>query len=120
MTRALYTWKDDAGGDIYGHKLATDSAGRWIMEPKGGGAPVAIEKDAAERVLPFSISIRFHCGSTAYDYWAKVEDGFAVGDMILMHDGQVAVVCAVGVKSDRANKWITGVKVAGTPLTPGE
>ena len=60
-------------GTEYGHKLAVDSTGKWVMELKGTGAVLAMDKDKVAEVLPYTIGIKF-LGSgnkTVYQYLAE-------------------------------------------------
>ena len=59
-------------GTEYGHKLATDSTGKWVMEIKGTGAVLAVDKDKVSEVLPYTIGIKFLGGAnkTVYQYLA--------------------------------------------------
>ena len=59
-------------GTEYGHKLATDSAGKWVMELKGTGAVLAVEKDKVTEVLPYTVGLKFlgNGNKTVYQYLA--------------------------------------------------
>jgi hypothetical protein len=63
-----------ANGTEYGHKLAVDSTGKWVMEIKGTGTVLAMDKNKVTEVLPYTIGIKF-LGSgnkTVYQYLAEV------------------------------------------------
>lgn len=45
------------GKTLFGHKLAVNSEGLWVMDVKGG-APVAIKAEEAEEVIPYSVSVK--------------------------------------------------------------
>lgn len=62
----------------YGHKLAVDSAGRWVMELKGTGEVRSFDKSVIEEVMPYTISVQFESNKPTYSYLAdkdKVELG---------------------------------------------
>lgn len=104
-TNKLYTWHHDV--DLYGHYLATNSQGEWVMEVKGSGQIMAIAKDKVQEVLPYTISVKFVDSGTTYSYLAS-KDQFPVGFYLVKaysHDGwQIAQVTAVDTKSNKATK----------------
>ena len=55
----------------YGHKLAVNSAGKWVMEIKGTGEVVTCDKDDVEEVMPYTVSIQFGTGKQIYSYLAE-------------------------------------------------
>ncbi len=61
-----------ANGTEYGHKLAVDSTGKWVMEIKGTGAVLAMDKNKVAEVLPYTIGIKFLGNKTMYQYLAEV------------------------------------------------
>lgn len=74
-TNKLYTWvkHDDttfAPTDLYGHYLATNPQGEWVMEVKGSGQIMAVAKDKVQEVLPYTIGVRFNNNGTTYHYLA--------------------------------------------------
>lgn len=107
-TTKLYTWKDTLSNfDLYGHYLATNSQGEWVMEVKGSGQIVAVAKNKVEEVLPYTISVKFSDSGTTYSYLSE-KDKFPVGFYLvkaLHSDGwQIAQVTAVDTKSNKATK----------------
>jgi len=52
----------------YGHKLAVNSAGKWVMEVKGTGEVITCDKDDIEEVMPYTVSIQFETGKQIYSY----------------------------------------------------
>lgn len=108
-TNKLYVFKDNFNNavDLYGHYLATNSQGEWVMEVKGSGQIMAIAKDKVQEVLPYTISVKFVDGGTTYSYLAS-KDQFPVGFYLVKaysHDGwQIAQVTAVDTKSNKATK----------------
>jgi len=55
----------------YGHKLAVNSAGKWVMEIKGTGEVITCDKDDVEEVMPYTVSIQFETGKQIYSYLAE-------------------------------------------------
>jgi len=55
----------------YGHKLAVNSAGKWVMEIKGTGEVITCDKDDVEEVMPYTVSIQFQTGKQIYSYLAE-------------------------------------------------
>lgn len=107
-TNKLYTWKDSMTAfDLYGHYLATNSQGEWVMEVKGSNQIVAVAKDKVEEVLPYTISVKFNDSGTVYSYLSE-KDKFPVGFYLvkaLSFEGwQIAQVTAVDTKSNKATK----------------
>lgn len=65
-------------GKTYATKLAVDSEGNWVMEPKGGGTVFSANPKDIEEVLPYTISVVFKDGGQVYSYLAekgKYEEG---------------------------------------------
>ena len=108
-TNKLYVFKDNfnTNVDLYGHYLATNSQGEWVMEVKGSGMIMAIAKDKVQEVLPYTINVKFVDSGTTYSYLAN-KDQFPVGFYLVKaysHDGwQIAHVTAVDTKSNKATK----------------
>ena len=55
----------------YGHKLAVNSAGKWVMEIKGTGEVITCDKDDVEEVMPYTVSVQFQTGKQIYNYLAE-------------------------------------------------
>jgi hypothetical protein len=69
--KKLYQIGEDFGGVKYGHKLAVNSAGKWVMEIKGTGEVITCDKDNVEEVMPYTVSVQFETGKTVYHYLAE-------------------------------------------------
>jgi hypothetical protein len=69
--KKLYQIGDDFGGVKYGHKLAVNSAGKWVMEIKGTGEVITCDKDNVEEVMPYTVSVQFQTDKTVYTYLAN-------------------------------------------------
>ena len=89
----------------YGHYLATNSSGQWVMEEKGTGKIHTVDKADVVEVLPYTIAIRFlNDGGMGknYNYFAD-KDKYTAGQMFLM-DNSFVVVVDVDTKSKLATK----------------
>jgi hypothetical protein len=116
----LFKYKDGAD-ELFVTKLATDSAGRVVVEVKGTGRVMAVNANELEEVLPYTVGIRFlsdagKATSTTYHYFAKAGE-LAVGDLLLTADGKYARVVSVDTKSRRADVTFGGWKLNATKLS---
>jgi hypothetical protein len=113
--KTLYEIKQD-DNVVFGHKLAVNSKGEWVMEIKGTGVVVALDKALVTKVVPFTVSIKFTEHGTEYHYLANAEDGWEVDQFLIMppYGGsggyQIARVTSVDTKSDRATAEISYLK----------
>lgn len=105
----LYTWKlinvDGTDVDLYGHYLATNSQGEWVMEVKGSGVIMAVAKDKVQEVLPYTIGVRFNNNGTTYHYLAdkgKFTEGFYLVKDTSSSGWQIARVVDVDTKFSKA------------------
>lgn len=94
-------------GPVFGHKLAVNAQGRWVMEIKGTGNVVAVDKGIVSKVVPYTIGVRYTEGGTVYHYIANADDGWKADDFaICLPYGaggyQLARIVAVDTKSDKA------------------
>jgi len=69
--KKLYQINDDFLGVKYGHKLAVNSSGKWVMEIKGTGEVITCDKDNVEEVMPYTVSVQFQTGKQIYSYLAN-------------------------------------------------
>jgi hypothetical protein len=69
--KKLYQIITDFGGVKYCHKLAVNSAGKWVMEIKGTGEVITCDKDSVEEVMPYTVSVQFQTDKTVYSYLAN-------------------------------------------------
>ena len=94
------------GKKLYGHKLATDSQGHWVMEVKGTGEVLAVDKACVEEVLPHTIGVQYETGKMVYSYLADAGK-YQVGEFYILDapSGRVIVqVTEVDTKSVSATK----------------
>jgi hypothetical protein len=78
----LYEIKTDIT-TLYGHKLAVNSQGQWVMEVKGTGAVLAVCKTSVQEVLPYTIGVQFNLDKTIYHYLSE-EGKYQAGDICVM------------------------------------
>lgn len=106
----LFEIKSDDGSARYGNKLAENSKGQWVMEEKGTGAILTVDKSRVSEVLPYSVRVRFvaEVRDRTYDYLAK-EGQVNVGDLVFIKGTSgYAEVEAVDVKSRNATTELEG------------
>lgn len=85
MSKELYEIK--LGDEVsYGTKLAVNSQGQWVMEIKGNGSVIAVDKTCVEKVLPHTIAVQFDSNKTTYHYLAQ-SGKYNKGDFYIF-DGQ--------------------------------
>lgn len=104
-TSALFDNKTRTIG--YGHKLAVNSKGEWVMEIKGSGEIMAVSKDQVEEVLPYTIDVQFSNSSNTYAYLAEAgefQTGFYIVEGQYGNGWQIAQVVKVDTKSRKATK----------------
>lgn len=104
----LYEIKHE-GQTLYGHKLAVNSQGQWVMEVKGTGAVLAVDKKNVEEVLPHTIGVQFDISKQIYSYLADAGK-YKVGEFYILDapSGRAVVqVVEVDTKSTCATKQFT-------------
>lgn len=93
----------------YGHKLAVNSQGQWVMEIKGSGAVIAVDGAFVEEVLPHTIGVQFDSGKMVYSYLADAGK-YKVGEFYILdapHGRAIVQVVEVDTKSVGATKQFT-------------
>lgn len=111
MASKLYEFQKD-GKTTFGSKLAVNSSGLWVMEVKGTGEAVLVDKTTVEEVIPYTIGVQFISGhgtsGTTYHYTApkgKFEYGFY---LLKNHNGTSLVqVVLLDSRSTSATKEFT-------------
>ena len=113
--KTLYEIKDAvAGNSNYGYKLAVNSQGQWVMEIKGTGTVIAVDKANVSEVIPYTIGVQFAEGGIIYHYFDEKRE-FVKGDAVVMPGYgsgafQVAIVADVDTKSKSATKELKYIK----------
>ena len=119
----LYVVLDGEHKGKYVNKVAVNAAGHFVVEAKGEAAYFAVAKESLERVLPYSVDVKFYSngslGDKMYSYWAK-EGDVEVGDVIFGEYSNAMRVVAVNTKSDTANKWLIGSVIKPAKVLTGE
>lgn len=82
----------------YGHKLAVNSSGKWVMEIKGTGEVITCDKDDVEEVMPYTVSVQFQRGKQIYSYLA--EKGSVELNAFYLFDSPMSRCIAQVVKLD--------------------
>jgi len=104
----LYEIKTDIT-TLYGHKLAVNSQGQWVMEIKGTGAVLAVSKASVQEVLPYTIGVQFTLGKIVYHYLSEAGK-YQVGDICVLDaplGRSIVQVVALDTKSTGATKVFT-------------
>lgn len=109
MDKSLHQIK---GREVYGFPLATNSQGKVVFEVKNTGQILTLERDEIEKVMPYTIGVRFVQGNqTTYPYFNSKRN-LKVGDFVFI-DGTsgLARVVEVDTKCHRARKEIKGSRL---------
>jgi hypothetical protein len=98
----------------YGYKLAVNSQGQWVMEIKGSGDVIAVDKATVSEVIPYTIGVKFATKGAVYHFFNEAKD-LVKGDALIMegysrNNYQVAVVVDVDTKCKGATKEINYFK----------
>lgn len=117
MTK-LYETKEET--PRFGTYLATNSAGKIVLEMKGTGVVETFERKEIEEVKPYTVRVRYNgCGGSktnGYEFFSKKGD-VEKGDVVFLTDYQeFAVVVEVDTKSNRATKTLHGRKLVSEPF----
>ena len=96
---------------LYGHKLATNSQGQWVMEVKGTGDVIAVDKATVQEVLPYTIAVQFESGKQTYSYLAEAGK-YQIGEFYIVDAATgrcIVQVTGVDTKSAAATKQFTPI-----------
>ena len=96
---------------LYGHKLATNSQGQWVMEIKGTGDVIAVDKATVQEVLPYTIAVQFESGKQTYSYLAEAGK-YQIGEFYIVdtpHGRAIVQVTGVDTRSSAATKQFTPI-----------
>jgi hypothetical protein len=103
----------------FGTYLATNSQNKIVLEMKGSGVPELFDYSEIEVVTPYTFHVQFNGIGKEYAYLGH-EGEVAPGDLLLKTDGtngiSIAKVTRVNTKSEHADKFFDGVKIATVPL----
>lgn len=100
----------------FGTLLATNSAGKLVLEMKGSSEVLTFDKEDVEEVKPYTVGVRFELNGIEYHYLSRKGD-VEKGDLLLIAgSSSFATVTSVDTKSDKATKELTGRKVVTTVI----
>ena len=89
----------------YGHYLATNSSGQWVMKEKGTGKIHTVDKADVYEVLPYTIAIRLlNDGSMGKNYHYFADKDKSQKDQVFVLDSAIVVVADVDTKAKSATK----------------
>ena len=98
----LFTWSD-AAGQHYGTYLATNTAGKYVIEEKQTGNIVTMSADDVEEVIPWTFSAKN--GNTEKHFTGN--DTIQKGEVLLQtKTSKFWVVTGVNTKNKNATKFI--------------
>ena len=93
----------------FGHHIATNNQGKYVMELKGSGDVMLVDPLDLQEVTPYTIAVKFFGGTSVYQYTAK-PNTFKKGDVyVLTNQNGTALVMidAVDTKSKATTKEFT-------------
>lgn len=101
----------------YYTKLAKAADGRWVMEPKGGGDPIALKESEFEEVVPYSIQMK-NLTDEAVNHYEAAPEMVEKGDLLISDRGTLWVVLSVDckVENPRTKRWERYRKLETTAL----
>lgn len=105
------------GEEKYYTKLAKAGDGRWVMEPKGGGDPIALKESEFEEVVPYSVQLK-NLGDESTHHYEATPEMVEKGDLLISDRGSLWVVLAIDCKVDnpRTKRWERYRKLETTAL----
>lgn len=112
MTQALYEITKEDGSKVFATKMAEKSKTLWVMEIKGTGEFVAVETSRVQEVVPFTIKVKPVGNGNVCHYEAE-ENKFAVGDILVLKNGDIVVV----VELDTKEKLVSELKAQAKLVT---
>ena len=104
----LFTWTDKEGYQCYGTYLATNTAGKYVIEEKQTGNIVTMSADDVEEVIPWTFSAKLD-GLKEKHFIGN--DTIKKGDVLLQIDSRssnnkIWVVTDVNTKNKTATKFV--------------
>lgn len=118
--KKLYVTKEET--PRYGHILATNSAGKFVMELRGSDEMITIEKNMVEAVMPYTVDVKFIGASKdePYSFFSNAGD-LAAGDLIYMPKyNYFGYVMKVDTRQEKATMWIDGIRLVPGAVIKGE
>lgn len=90
--------------EVYVTLLATDSSNKSVVEEKGTGKIFSIEPNKLEKVLPYTVGVKFMTGATVYNYLTSANKVKKNDVLVCTRNGTLsfAVITEVDTKSEQA------------------
>jgi hypothetical protein len=111
----LYITKDKE----YVVRIGTNSNNEAVVEEKSTGRIFAIKEDLLEKVLPYTVGVRFSTGSQVYHYLSEADQVQQDDLLICTSDGKLSLATVIGVntKSELANVKLADAFKGVVPIT---
>lgn len=116
MTTTLYQTTEEK--PRFGTMLATNSAGKVVLEMKGTGDVEAFDPEQIEEVLPYTVSVKpVDEGRNAKtSHYATTKDAVVKGDLLITSEGFFVEVVEVNTKRRNHGGDLTGRKIASVAI----
>ena len=114
----LYSWPQSDTEKAYGHKLAVNSEGHWVMETRASNPEVClVDPTLVEKVMPYTVTLSHLKAETGVKkYYISFEGQVSVGDLILLKTGIIMHVDEVDSKIEAAERKLEGFRLQAEPL----
>lgn len=94
----------------FGTLLATNSAGKMVLEIKGSGEVIAVDPGEATLVKPHTIMVKRIGVKPQTMHWQAKKDVVEVGDMLVNKEGTRYVVLEIDTEADTDRKAPEGLR----------
>lgn len=113
----LFTIIDGEHKGKFVTKIGMNSAGDYVVEVRGTGEVFAVPTVALEKVMPYTVNVRYiGNNSKIYSFFANKDD-VAVGDVIFGNNYDTPmIVKAIDTKSATATTWLAGSVVKASKV----
>lgn len=78
----------ETADNLFGTKLAVNSAGKIVLEIKGTGEVKAYDKKDLTEVTPYTVAVKFLNGNNIEYHFVTSPDKVKVGDVLLLKDSR--------------------------------
>lgn len=95
------------GTESYGTVIGTNSEGKLVLEIKGTGEIVTKDKDALEKVLPYSVGVRLS-GNKPLSYYTCKKGTVTAGDIIFFDNFEYGIVSQIDCKKEGVSRELKG------------
>lgn len=116
MTTTLYQTTEET--PRFGTKLATNSAGKVVLEMKGTGDVEAFDAETIEEVLPYTVAVKpVDEGRNAkVAHYVTVKDAVVKGDLLITSEGFFVEVTELNTKRRNHGGDLKGRKLASVAI----